>query len=919
LLQVIFLIDNLRSLDADRFIETDVCLVGSGPAGWTIAEELRGSGLRVLLVESGGLDPTPDVSLHHAIEDVGVPLINGRDRGLGGTSNTWSGRLAPLDAIDYEARAWIPNSGWPFGPDELEPYLSRASGHLGGGSYDFAEAPRGEDGVMPVPELSASGLGMASWQETGSVRIGHRLRSSDNPDLRVLVNATVTHLTTDASGAHLESVEITDGFKRAVVRARATVLCAGGIENAHILLCSNRILAAGIGNAHDLVGRYFMDHPKGPGYFVRFDLRDAAKIYALLGPHRVRDVDASLVITNGFAFAPERQRRDGLLNCAAWPVGTVAVDDPVDALKRIAGGSRAMLDRRAIVGNPKEVSRAVRSLIARRHVRRKLDALGLVATSEQRPDPQSRITLSEHRDALGRPMARIDWRIGRQEIDSQAALAEAIVATTARLGFRDAWVAPWTMSRRLEGESFIDSCHPTGTTRMSDSPRSGVVDRDLRLHGMTGLYIAGSSVFPTGGHANPTLTIVALAMRLGRHLKRELTASGTSLVAAEAMVPDCVPLGETASGSPAVEAGTTVAVTGATGFIGGRLVETLVARGMSVICPIRDAASGERVERAGGSPRALDLTDPYAVRAALVGVDTIFHCAYDWQDESWNLAALRALIDACKVNRCRRLVLLSSFVVYDLPRDGVVTEETFAERSGGGYAFTKRALEGLLLRAVREDGLPGTILQPTIVYGPRAHGWTEEPADRLRYGTVVLPAPDDGICNAVYVDDVVHAIILSADAPAAIGQRYLISGPDEPTWGAFYERLAGEIGVGGPTYRAPADIVRAGSRSRKLLAFALDPARAFGKLSKSGLARKIVRIASAVFPDSTARLMESLSIPDSRRPKFVHVPSPGQMRFLQNRATIGSEKARLDLGYAPEYGLAAGMKVTGEYLRLTVA
>jgi len=911
-------IDDFRSLICDGSIETDVCLVGSGPAGWTIAEELRGSGLRVLLVESGGLEPTPDSSESLAIEGVGIPLINGRDRALGGTSITWSGRLTALDAVDYEARSWIPKSGWPFGSEELAPYLDRASAHLGGGPYDSAGVPCVADDVTQRPPLDTAELRMTTWQETGSVRLSHRLRSSDNPDLRVLVNATVAHLTTDASGEHLESLEITDGFKRSIVRARATVLCAGGIENARILLYSNRILAAGVGNTHDLVGRYFMDHPKGPGLIVRFDLRDAAKVYAMLGPHRIGDAHANLVVTNGLALASERQRRDGLVNCAAWPVGIVAADDPVDAFGRLARGSRDLSDLRAITKNPARVVGAVGSLAARRRVRRKLDSLGLIATSEQRPDPESRITLSDVRDAFGLPISRIDWRIDRQEVQSQAALAKAIVEATGRLGFTNVRAAPWAMNRDVDEAIFIDSCHPTGTTRMSGTPHSGVVDGDCQVHGTTGLYIAGSSIFPTGGHANPTLTIVALAVRLALHLKRELTSSSGSQAAAPTN-DDGRPLQIQAPGdSNGIEPGTTVAVTGATGFIGSHLVETLVARGVRVVCLVRDAAMTDRVQRDLVCARALDLTDSYAVRAALVGVDVVFHCAYDWEVESWNLAALRALIDGTLANRCRRFVLLSSFVAYGLPREGVVTEETFADASGGGYAFTKRALEGLLLRAVREDGFPGTILQPTIVYGPRARGWTQEPADKLRHGTVVLPDPDNGICNAVYVDDVVEAMLLSAAAPTAIGERYLISGPDEPTWGGFYQRLASEIGAGGPIYRPPADIVRAASAFRKSLAFARDPSRLLGRLSQRNLGRKITRVLLAFVPANfKARIITSLSTPDARRRKLVHMPSAGQLRVLQTRATIRSDKARRDLGYSPAYDLGSGMAVTGEYLRRT--
>jgi nucleoside-diphosphate-sugar epimerase len=229
------------------------------------------------------------------------------------------------------------------------------------------------------------------------------------------------------------------------------------------------------------------------------------------------------------------------------------------------------------------------------------------------------------------------------------------------------------------------------------------------------------------------------------------------------------------AGTHVVEPGTIVAVTGATGFIGGRLVERLVEQGAAVTCLLRGDPS-PRLQRLGAKLCKIDIANEDAVRTGLKGIDWVFHCAYDSDNAEWNFKALRALIASCRENAWRRFVHVSSFVVYDLPPEGELTEETIGTTARSRYAHIKRELETELLNAVRRDGLPATIVQPTIVYGPFSRPWTIDPADMLINGTVVLPDQREGICNAVYVDDVVDAMILAAKNPAAVGQRFLVSG-----------------------------------------------------------------------------------------------------------------------------------------------
>ena len=369
-------------------------------------------------------------------------------------------------------------------------------------------------------------------------------------------------------------------------------------------------------------------------------------------------------------------------------------------------------------------------------------------------------------------------------------------------------------------------------------------------------------------------------------------------------------------GLPEIAPGTTVAVTGATGFIGGRLVERLAGNKAEVTCFVRGANAGMRLHRAGARMLELDLADAEAVRGALEEIEVVFHLAYDWGDAGWNERALRALIAGCRANGCRRLVHVSSFAVYDIPDGGEMTESTSANTATSGYAHTKIALETALLAAVRDHHLPAAILQPTIVYGPYSRPWTLDPVDMLRHGKVILPDSGEGVCNAVYVDDVVSAMILAAQRPEAIGQRYLVSGPAPVTWKEFYEGIAKMVGARGPEFRPAAAIEQANRKSASVLGRVTDPERLVRRVANIGPARKLVKAGLRVLPGGLRQSAHHrLFGPVNQRPGFEHLPNPDHLHFLQGRSVIGSAKAKAELGYAPAFGFEQGLVPTARYLK----
>lgn len=525
---------DLHELAPEAELACDVCIIGSGPAGATIARELAQSPLQTILLESGEAERQPLVDELNEIESIGWSreldqwLL--RNRMIGGSSHTWAGRCAPFDPIDFEEREWIPFSGWPFDLDHLRPYLSRTPGYVGlgiGADYTDDRLWALVERPVPQPSLNEDLLEPFLWQYSQAhsnrldiMRMGPELLANLPANVRLVTNATVVQLNLDPYGHAIRSVEaVSLAGRRRTIRARNVVLCAGGIENARLLLCSNNVERQGIGNRQDLVGRFLMDHPRG--IVGTFDTSDAKEILGRFGLHHVTFASRSYRFRHGFRLSPTVQRRERLLNCAAWLDEDVSEDDPWRAINRIfRGESRSMKEIRAIVANSDMLLKgAVDLFVRKRGLSRRLESLHLMCMTEQVPDRESRITLSDRRDRLGVPLSCIDWKVGRMEETTIRRTAELAVAELARLGFRLPRLESWVVDGQALPSTFRDIGHPTGTTRMSDDPSKGVVDGQCQVHGVDGLFVVGSSVFPTAGHANPTQMIVALAIRAADMLK----------------------------------------------------------------------------------------------------------------------------------------------------------------------------------------------------------------------------------------------------------------------------------------------------------------------------------------------------------------------------------------------------------------
>lgn len=522
-------------------LQTDVCIIGSGAVGITLGLELNSRNVDVIVLEAGGLDRDRKVEGEaFAIEHLGVPYANPsptRGRWYGGSTNLWYGRIATLCQIDFEARPWVPHSGWPLDYEELTPWIARAAEILEIPDVDRMDIGHwaGHPAVELFVERGGACLEVFVWAEGLYMGPRHRDTLAASRNVRVLLDATVSELVPTENSIAIDSVTVIGpASNRFSVQAAAYVLAAGGLENPRLLLASTGRSEHGVGNARDLVGRFYMEHPRTQAS-ATVDLRgvDPARIAQLqvLAEHSTPEHGmAQLRVT----FPRQMQRDEELLNHGVQAdfASSVHGTDGYAALRRLAARARGRdvddIGRDITSSVASDVRDALKDSPALvRHGAQRLKKRALPTSMflhdqmEQEPDPLSRVTLDRsRRDRWGLPGLQLNWRIGDSTYRSQVRMHELLRDILHRSG-----IESFSSSVLDDPESpprIMEMNHPSGTTRMSADPSRGVVDTDLRVHDMENLYIAGSSTFPTVGHANPTLTIVALAARLAEHLHRRL-------------------------------------------------------------------------------------------------------------------------------------------------------------------------------------------------------------------------------------------------------------------------------------------------------------------------------------------------------------------------------------------------------------
>jgi choline dehydrogenase-like flavoprotein len=522
-------------------LDTEICIVGGGVAGITLALEFERRGIATCVLEGGGLKPSTKSQSLYEGENVGLPydLQASRTRRLGGSSNCWGGWIRPFIGIDFEERDWIPNSGWPFGLDEVEPYYRRADDLVQVNHYGFEPAFwHGQlNKRVALLELDRRALETVVSKFSPPTRFGRhyhaQLASAKNT--KVILNANAVQLATCSDATTVDGVHVMSASRSAFfVRAKQTILAAGGIENARLLLLSNNVAARGLGNQHDLVGRFFMEHPRiRHGRLTPARGADAFRFYdARFTYHNPRLSVEGTSASAHLALSEEIQRCERLLQCRTYFRACRAGEDGAltEQFHELYNAVRWRHYRDIKLQTFAAVARhgpnLLTSLIYRRlKLAAKSDHFQIETVVEPTPDRESRVTLSPKRDRLGFHRAHLDWRIGDLEKRTHLRMLELVRDEFARCGLGHVDLEDADKGYPLP---VIGCNHHMGTTRMHIDPRQGVVDRNCRVHGMHNLHIAGSSIFPTCGNDMPTLTIVALALRLADHIKAQYGLRSTA-------------------------------------------------------------------------------------------------------------------------------------------------------------------------------------------------------------------------------------------------------------------------------------------------------------------------------------------------------------------------------------------------------
>lgn len=556
------MIDSSRDVPDGSTLDCDVCVIGAGPAGITLALSLEKAGRSVLLLEAGQMNRAGPAQAMYAGEVNEplrhLPLDQARYRQLGGTSALWGGRCIPYDDIDFEARPWVPHSGWPFGRSELDPYYRRAHEWLECGAFDYRSASVLGAAAGPMLPGFADGAidtgSLERWSPPTHFGKAHRKAMQASRGLRVLMEAVAVELHTDAAGGQVTGVTVRhaggrDGGRGFRVQPREVVLCGGGLETTRLLMTSRQGRQQGIGAASGWLGRGYMSHVHGVIAKLRFDMpQPVVSGY---------EQDTHGVFVRRRLWVSERTQRELELLNVYMLLDRPLIDDPShgSAVLSAAFLAKKLFQRQrdastlgsgkyavywqhlrnVLAGSPQVVSVLPRFARGRFLHKRRLPSLTVDSRSnnfhlyfqaEQVPDRSAGLVLLNERDALGQQRLRLDFKVQPQDIDAIWRTHELLARELRAQRLGELVFEPAAREALANVKAVLG--HHIGTTRLAADPRHGVVDPQLRVHGVRNLHVASASVLPTSSHANPTLTVVALALRLADHLQRRPAAAASS-------------------------------------------------------------------------------------------------------------------------------------------------------------------------------------------------------------------------------------------------------------------------------------------------------------------------------------------------------------------------------------------------------
>ena len=502
-----------RLLENDTLIEGDICIVGAGAAGISMALDWNHSPYKVILLEGGGFEYDPKIQDLYAGKTTGqkyYPLMSSRLHYFGGTTGHWAGFCSTFDPIDFEKRSWVDHSGWPIVRADLDPYYERAQKklELGPYKYDLAFWQKKDPALVPLIEQD-SVIWNKIWQFSPPTRFGEKYKEEivQSRNIHLYTYANVVNILTNEEGRTIRELVVKNPEgKQHRVRARNFVLACCAIQNARLLLASNQQVSGGLGNGNDLVGRFFMEH---------LEIK-SAELW-LLKPDKLKLYEFAFGVTKAraeLAIHAKKQEEYGILN------GTVSLL-PLDMARKLKPAIEAWNQEDPRTSADRFMGGFAKAANETQKPDAGVQGYELFTRIEQAPNPASRITLDRERDGMGVPRASLHWELSTLEKKSIRKIYELLGREVGRAGVGRVRLMDYLAEKDdFTWPSFTGGgWHHMGTTRMSNDPKQGVVDADCKVHGISNLFIAGSSCFTTAGAPNPTLTLVALTLRLSDHVK----------------------------------------------------------------------------------------------------------------------------------------------------------------------------------------------------------------------------------------------------------------------------------------------------------------------------------------------------------------------------------------------------------------
>lgn len=503
-----------RELDDGSLIEGDICIVGAGPAGITIALEWINSPYKIILLEGGGFEYDERVQNLYDGKITGhpyYPMKSSRLHYFGGASGHWGGMCSTFDEIDFKKRDWVDHSGWPINRADIDPYYKRAHPvlDLGPYEYDLSYWRNKYPSFIPFP-LDENIIWSKMWQFSPPTRFGEKYKNAivNAPNVELYTYANVTLVRANDSVSSITGLVVKNySGKQHTVKAKYFILACCAIQNARLLLASNEQAPAGLGNDYDLVGRYFMEHP---------ELKTGELWLAHSNPIELY-IKSELRVRAELAVSAKMQKALRMLN------GTASLM-PISISRKMQPAVKTWQDkdpRKSLHSFNEDYGKAYRKNLYQYFSSGNAYCYGLYTRIEQAPNPSSRVVLSVEKDELGVPRANLHWAMTALDKWTIRKVNELIGQQVGTTGIGRVKLAEFLQDDNDESMPSFTSggWHHMGTTRMSDDPHTGVVNANCRVHGISNLFSAGSSCYPTGGAVNPTLTLVALSLRLSDHLK----------------------------------------------------------------------------------------------------------------------------------------------------------------------------------------------------------------------------------------------------------------------------------------------------------------------------------------------------------------------------------------------------------------